>query len=161
MKEYEGMKNPFSNLTIRFSKFGLLIVAAQALPNVIWALCPPVPNRLEGIASSSLFIEYGEHILRVVIVIFLLFLGNKTKENKLFGGNFAVISYIAIALYWCCWILYFAGIQPNFIIYAMVALPTAAFICAGIAEKVWPIYTVGTLFLLFHLSVTAENFPIR
>ena len=53
------------NLRIGFSLYGLIIVALQALPNIIWALFPPSVNSLEGNASSVLVIEYGEHILGV------------------------------------------------------------------------------------------------
>jgi len=147
------------NLRLRFSYFGALVVALQALPNILWALFPPAVNRLEGNASSVPFIEVGEHILGVAIVILLLFLVNKTVPNRLHRGAPAIVSYTAIALYWLCWALYFAGAQPNVVIYAMVALPPVAFFCAGLAEKVWPISAASAAFLVFHMLVALENFP--
>ncbi|MCL2508733.1 MAG: hypothetical protein FWF05_06115 [Oscillospiraceae bacterium] len=148
------------NLSIRFSYYGTLIVLLQSLPNIIWALFPPSLNRLEGNASSVPFIEYGEHILGVAIVILLLFLVNKTAPNKILRSAPAIASYAAIALYWLCWALYFAGVQPNAVIYAMVVLPPAAFFCAGLAEKVWPVSAASAVFLAFHLAVALENFPL-
>ncbi|MBT9171840.1 MAG: hypothetical protein DDT21_00214 [Syntrophomonadaceae bacterium] len=148
------------NIRIRFSPYGLLIVALQSLPNVIWALWPPTPNALEGNASSVPFIEYGEHILGVAVVILLLFLVDKTQTQKIPHGNWAIAGFIAIALYWLCWVLYFAGIQPNPVIYAMVILPPVAFFSAGVAEKIWPISAVSAVFLVFHLLVALENFPL-
>ena len=149
------------NLRFRFSLYGLLIAALQSLPNVIWALWPPTPNALEGNASSSMFIEYGEHILGVSIVVLLLFLVNQTQARRIPKGGWAVAGFICIALYWLCWMLYFAGTQPLPIIYAMVVLPPMAFFSAGMAEKVWPISAVSAVFLLIHLAVALENFPIR
>ena len=149
------------NLHIRFSVFGCMIAALQLLPNLIWALFPPVVNRLQGNASSVLFLEYGEHILGTAIVILLLFLVNSTVPNKIHCNVPAILAYSGIALYWLCWVLYFCGIQPNAVIYAMVILPPAAFFCAGLAEKVYPISAVSALFLVFHLLVALENFPIR
>ena len=154
------MKNPFKTLTLRFSLFGLIIVVAQSLPNIIWALFPPNVNRLEGNASSIPFIEYGEHILGVAIVVLLLFLVQKTPPVKAYRSKPAVIAYITIALYWACWVLYFAGVQPDLVIYAMVVLPPVAFCSAGLAEKVYPISVASILFLVFHLLVAIENFPI-
>jgi len=148
------------NLRIRFSLYGLLIVALQALPNIAWALWPPTPNALQGNASSVPFIEYGEHILGVTIVILLLFLVNKTQSRRMPRSRWMIAGFAAIALYWLCWALYFAGVQPNPIIYAMVILPPVAFFSAGAAEKVWPISAASLLFLLFHLLVALENFPI-
>ena len=148
------------NLRIRFSLYGLLIVILQALPNILWALWPPVPNALEGNASSVPFIEYGEHILGVTIVIMLLFLVNKTHTRIIPMGSWAIATLIAIALYWFCWTLYFTGTQPYPVIYAMVILPPAAFFSAGVAEKVWPISAASVIFLIFHLLVALENFPI-
>jgi len=148
------------NLRVRFSAFGALIAALQALPNILWALFPPAVNRLDGNASSVPFIEYGEHILGVAIVILLLFLVNKTVPNKLHRSAPAMISYAAIALYWLCWALYFTGVQLNAVLYAMVLLPPAAFFCAGLAERVWPVSAASAVFLVFHLLVALENFPL-
>jgi len=148
------------NLRIRFSYFGVLIVALQAFPNIIWALFPPALNRLEGNASSVPFIEYGEHILGVAIVVLLLFLVNKTVPNKFHRTALAIISYIAIALYWLCWAMYFAGVQYNAVLYPMVLLPPLAFFCAGLTEKVWPISAASAAFLVFHTMVALENYPM-
>jgi hypothetical protein len=154
------MKKLVEKLTFRFSLFGALIVALQSLPNILWAVFPPGVNRLAGNASSSAFIEYGEHILGVLIVVMLLFLANKTQPNQLPRGGWAAAAYAAIAVYWCCWALYFAGVQPNWVIYAMVVFPPISFFSAGMAEKVWPIPVASGIFLLFHLLVALENFPI-
>lgn len=117
------------NLCVRFSVFGCMIVALQLLPNIVWALFPPAVNRLEGDASSVPFLEYGEHILGVAIVILLLFLVNGAVPNKVHRGAPAI-------------------------------LPPFAFFSAGLAEKVYPVSAASALFLVFHLLVTLENFPI-
>lgn len=149
------------NLRLGFSLYGLLIVALQSLPNILWALWPPTPNALAGNASSLPFIEYGEHILGVSIVILLLFLGNRhLPPHKIPPGGWVSAGFIAIALYWLCWLLYFCGIQPYPLIYAMVVLPPFAFFSAGAAQKVWPVSLASVLFLAFHLSVALENFPL-
>ena len=148
------------NLRIGLSLYGLIIVVLQALPNIIWALFPPSVNSLEGNASSVLVIEYGEHILGVAIVIMLLFLVQRGKEKMLPKSMTAITAYAAIGLYWICWILYFCAVQPLPIIYAMVVLPPIAFFCAGVAERVYPISGVSAVFLVFHLFVTLENFPV-
>lgn len=148
------------NLRIGFSLYGLIIVMLQSLPNIVWALFPPALNTLEGNTSSVPFIEYGEHILGVVIVVLLLFLVCRGQEKAVPKNKAAIIGFVAIALYWLCWVLYFCSVQPLPVIYAMVALPPAAFFCAGIAEKVYPISAVSVVFLAFHLTVALENFPI-
>ena len=150
----------FKNLRLGFSLYGLLIVVLQAAPNIIWAIWPPAPNALEGNASSRLFIEYGEHILGIAIVILLLFLVTKSQAKGIPGGRWPVLCFVAIALYWLCWMLYFAGVQPVPVIYAMVVLPPVAFFSAGVAEKVWPISALSVVFLGFHLAVALENFPL-
>lgn len=154
------MMAAFKNLRVGFSPFGLLIVALQALPNIIWVLFPPAVNALEGNASAIPFVEYGEHILGVAIVILLLFLVNSTQVKRIPSGWFTRVSFAAIALYWLCWILYFCGVQPLIVIYAMVILPPVAFFCAGAAEKVYPISIVSVVFLALHLAVALENFPV-
>ena len=149
-----------NNLRIGFSLYGLIIVALQSLPNIVWLLFPPSVNLLEGNASSVPVIEYGEHILGVAIVILLLFLVQRGQEKTLPKNKTAIAAYTAIGLYWICWILYFCAIQPLPIIYAMVVLPPIAFFCAGVAEKVYLISGVSAVFLTFHLLVALENFPI-
>ena len=148
------------NLRIGFSLYGLIIVVLQALPNIVWALFPPVVNSLSGNASSVPVIEYGEHILGVAIVILLLFLVCRGQEKIIPKNGFAIVSVVAIALYWLCWVLYYCAIQPLPVIYAMVVLPPVAFFCAGATEKVYPISAVSVVFLAFHLAVALENFPI-
>lgn len=149
------------NLRIGFSLYGLIIAALQILPNIVWALFPPKVNSLEGNASSVPFIEYGEHILGVAIIILLLFLVRRGQEKSLPKNKSAIVGYAAIGLYWVCWILYFCSVQPLPVIYAMVVLPPLAFFCAGIAEKVYPISAVSAAFVVFHLLVALENFPLR
>ena len=149
------------NLKLGFSIFGFLVAALQGLPNLLWALRPPVPNALEGNVSSVPFVEHGEHILGVLIVVLLVFMVNReTKHKAVPRGGFTVACFAAIALYWGCWALYYAGIQVNPVIYAMVLLPPVAFFFAGVAEKVYPISAVSAVFLVFHLLVALENFPI-
>ena len=148
------------NLRIGFSLYGLIIVLLQLLPNIIWVLFPPAVNSLDGNASTIPFIEYGEHILGVIIVILLLFLTVRGNEKNIPRNKSAAISFTAIGLYWLCWIFYFCAIQPLPVIYAMVALPPIAFFCAGAAEKVYPISAASAIFLAFHLLVALENFPI-
>jgi hypothetical protein len=148
------------NLRIGFSLYGLLIVALQSFPNIIWVLFPPTINSLEGNASSMPIIEYGEHILGVSIVILLIFLVRRRQEKVIPKGRAAIAVYITIALYWFCWVLYFCTIQTLPVIYAMVVLPPVAFFCAGLAEKVYPISAVSAVFIIFHVLVALENFPI-
>lgn len=147
-------------MRLRFSVFGGIIASAQLLPNIFWALFPPAMNRLEGNASSVAFIEYGEHILGVAIVVLLLFLTNKNVPNRIHRNGPAVFSYAFIVLYWLCWALYFSGAQTNAVIYAMVILPPVAFFCGGLAEKVYLISAFSAVFLGFHLLVALENFPL-
>ena len=66
----------------------------------------------------------GKHILGVSIVIMLLFLVSQNGETSIIPKTpLCAIALGALALYWACWVLYYAGIQHNFIIYAMVILP--------------------------------------
>jgi len=147
-------------MRIGFSLYGLIIALLQALPNIIWALFPPAVNSLEGNASSVPFIEYGEHVLGVAIVVLLVLLVRRGSEKTIPRNGFAITAFAAIALYWLCWVLYFCAVQPLPVIYAMVVLPPIAFFCAGIAEKVYPISALSVVFLGFHLAVAMENFPI-
>jgi hypothetical protein len=149
------------NLRIGFSLYGLIIVILQALPNVIWALFPPTVNSLDGNASSVPVIEYGEHILGVIIVILLIFLVVRGQEKSIPKNRFTVVAFAAIALYWLCWALYFRAVQPLPVIYAMVILPPIVFFSAGVAEKVYVVCVVSALFMILHLLVALENFPIR
>jgi len=148
------------NLRLGFSFYGLIIVVLQLMPNIICVLFPPELNSLEGTSSSTPFIEYGEHILQVTIVILLVFLVNKTQERRIPRGLSTNVSFSAVALYWLCWVLYFSSIQPLLIIYAMVILPPVAFFSAGAAQKIYPISGASVLLLVFHLTVAFENFPI-
>ncbi len=148
------------NLRVGFSMFGFIIAALQLLPNILWALFPPAVNRLEGNASSIPFIEYGEHVLGVAIVVLLMFLTNRTQKKKMPYGPLFLVSLSTVGLYWLCWILYYCAFQPLPVIYAMVILPPAAFFFAGAAEKVYPISVASILFVTFHLAVAFENFPL-
>jgi hypothetical protein len=148
------------NLRMGFSLYGALVVALQSLPNIVWALFPPAVNRLAGNASSVPFIEYGEHILGVSVVILLLFLVRRGQEKRLPKNGFARAAFVAIGLYWAFWACYFCGVQPDFAIYAGVILPPSAFFCSGLAEKVYPVSAASAVFLAFHLVTALENFPL-
>ena len=79
-----------------------------------------------------------------------------TLRFSLFGA--LIVAYFVIAFYWGCWVLYFAGVQTDLVIYSMVVLPPLVFFSAGVAEKVWPIPITAIVFLVFHLLVALENF---
>jgi len=149
------------NLRIQFSLYGLLIAVLQILPNVIWALWPPSPNALKGNVSSVTFIEYGERILGIVIIVLLILLVSTSQARGIPKGKWTTISITTTALYWLCWMLYFAGVQPLPAIYAMVVLPPVTFFGAGVSKKVWLISVTSLVFLAFRLIMTFENFPIR
>ena len=148
------------SIRIHFSMYGLLIAILQAAPNIIWALWPPAKNALKGNVSSIAFIEYGEHILGVAIIILLVFLVSTSQAKGLPKSRWTSVSFITVALYWLCWMLYFAGVQPIPVIYTMVVLPPVTFFSAGISKKVWLISVAAAVFLVFHLLVALENFPI-
>jgi len=149
------------DLRLKFSVYGFIIALLQGIPNIVWVLFPPAVDILKGNSSSNPIIEYGEHILGVSIVILLLFLINVKQQNVVLKNKFTVLSFIFIALYWVCWILYFYEVQYLLIIYMMVILPPIAFFFAGIAKKVYLISGASIVFLIFHLAVAAENFPIK
>lgn len=155
MKEYAA-----TNLRVRFSAFGATVAAAQLFPNLLWALFPPSPNRLAGNVSSSPFIEYGEHILGVLVVVLLVLVVNNKADHAAFFGFWGWMAYGLIGAYWVFWALYFCGLQQNAVLYALVVLPPGGFICAGFFKKVLLIPAVGFVFLIFHLLVALENFPL-
>ncbi|MCK9524572.1 MAG: hypothetical protein M0R49_01410 [Limnochordia bacterium] len=148
------------NVRMGFSKFGFLVAFLQLLPNIVWALFPPEPNILTANASLQPFLEYGEHILGVSIVIMLMFLVGGNDQRLIPRGKPTILALGAILLYWVCWILYYAGMQGNVVIYSMVVLPPIAFFLAGIAKRVSIISIAAMLFVVFHILVTLENFPL-
>lgn len=93
------------------------------------------------------------------MVVMLLFLVNKTQTQSIPHGGWMVASFLSIALYWLCWVVYFAGTQPTPMIYAMVILPPVAFLCAGAAEKIWPIPLTSAVFLVFHRKFLISSTP--
>lgn len=149
------------DVRLGFSRFGFLVAVLQLLPNVIWVLLPAEPNILTTNASVKPFLEYGEHMLGVAIIMMLLFLVGETDRELIPRGRTATFAFGAILLYWFCWILYYAGMQGNLVLYSMVVLPPVAFFLAGLAKKVSIISVTALLFVVFHVLVTLENFPLR
>lgn len=148
------------NVRIGFSKFGFMVAALQLLPNVFWVLFPPAQNVLTANSSTVPVLEYGEHILGISIVIFLVFLVPRQEGAPVFGRFTAKLSLAAIALCWLGWVLYYIGIEHNALIYAMVVLPPIAFFLAGLAQRIRLISVLSLVFLVFHFAVTLENFPL-
>ena len=89
-----------------------------------------------------------------------LFLVNKSGGGVIPNNIWSIVCVVNMLLYWLCWVLYYAGCQNNAVIYAMVLLPVIGFFSAGIAESVYPISIVSVAFLVFHIMITLENFPI-
>lgn len=148
------------DIRLGFSRFGFLVASLQLLPNIIWVLFPPDPDVLTNNSSVFPLLEYSEHILGTSIVLMLLFLVGEGDHKLIPKGKQAIGSFAAIVLYWICWILYYAGLQCNVVIYSMVVLPPIAFFLAGMAKKVPIISIAASLFVIFHVLVTLENFPL-
>ncbi|HKM43433.1 MAG TPA: hypothetical protein VJZ70_05530 [Limnochordia bacterium] len=148
------------SIRLGFSKFGFLVAFLQLLPNIVWVLFPPEPNILTANASLKPFLEYGEHVLGISIVIMLMFLVGGNDQRLIPRGKPTTLALGAILLYWVGWILYYAGMQGNVVIYSMVVLPPVAFFFAGWAKKTPAISIAAMLFVVFHVLVTLENFPL-
>ncbi len=146
------------NLSITI-KSGALIPLLIMLPNVVWMLSPK--TNASAPPSEPLFLTILENVGRFATLI-LPFFFSLDMHRKL-SLPVAIGMGLALAVYYACWIRYFAGGRVSTLLGApflgipipMAIAPIAFFILSSYLMSSWWMFGASLLFGVAHIWISA------
>lgn len=141
-----------------FNPFGLLLVIAILIPNIIYALRHKEFPAAEHAKLLIIAEQIGRYACMFLMVINLSGFG-------IMGGSFsssaAFMLYLfgcpaAALLYWIVWVFY-SGKRQLFSAMLLAILPSSIFLICGITRSDWPLTAAAVLFSISHTAITWQS----
>ena len=148
----------FGNLNITI-KSGALITLLLMLPNVVWMLLPKA--EADRPVSEPLWLTIVENVSRMTTLILPFFFS--LDLHKRFSTPVLIGMGLALAVYYACWIRYFAGGRTAALLGApflgiplpMAVAPIAFLILSSYLMSSWWMFSASILFGLAHILISA------
>lgn len=146
------------NYKIGFSLTGLIAVLLPMIPNIFWAILPPVTTTLQandaaipaiGLLGSSC------QFLMIAMLIMMINKERKASQQKKWIGGIAVICLIG---YFLSWAVYFTAAITPMLLVGMAVLPSVYFIAVGLYLENYPALIPTAIFAAIHIVTTAQNY---
>src|SRR5665647_883667 len=120
------------NYKIGFSLTGLMASLIPMIPNIFWAILPPVSTTLQANDAAIPAIGVISSVCQSLMIAMLIILINKERKasnrKKWIGG----IGVLCLTGYFLSWAVYFTGSITPMLLVGMAVLPSIYFICVGL-----------------------------
>lgn len=152
------MKLMFGDISITI-KSGALIPLLIMLPNVVWMLAPKA--EASAATSEPFFLTILENVGRLATLILPFFFS--LDMHKRLSLPVAIGMGLALAIYYACWIRYFAGGRVSTLLGApflgipipMAVAPIAFLILSSYLISSWWMFGASLLFGVAHIWISA------
>lgn len=144
--------------TFGFSRVGFIAFLLPMIPNVVWALLPPVSSTLQANDSAPPFIEVIGTVCQSLLIALLILLVNTRRQSSTSKNFLAAAGVACLIGYLVLWGVYFTAPITPMLLLMMAVLPSAYFICVGLYLENHPSLVPATLFALIHIASTATSY---
>ncbi|MGM1029953.1 MAG: hypothetical protein ACQEWM_08795 [Actinomycetota bacterium] len=141
-----------------FSPVGCIGALIPLIPNVFWALLPPVSSDLPANESAVPFVGALQSASQVLMIALLMLVIDTRRRSTTSTTIFAAVGATSLIGYLLLWVLYFTTPITPMLLVLMAILPSAYFVCLGLYLGNHPSLAPVTLFALLHIATTAENY---
>lgn len=128
------------------------------LPNIVWAIFPPVNDVLSGNAVFAPALDVLENVGRIGLFVTLIII---VSTQKVQGKSSAMLPRIALCMlagYYVLWVCYYAGIAHPVVLMGMAILPSIYFILTTLQLKNYIATAFAVLFSACHIIISGFNF---
>jgi len=140
-------------------KSGALIPVLILLPNIAWMLLPRADAGKAG--SEPLPLTIAENVFRIATLLLPFFYA--LDLHKRYSTPVLIAMGLALAVYYACWIRYFAGGRTAALMGApflgiplpMAVAPAAFLILSSYLMSSWWMFGAAALFAVAHIWVSA------
>jgi len=143
---------------IGFSLIGLIAFTIPMIPNIFWALLPPVVENISDNKAAIPIVDIIQMMSQIIMIALLITLINKehksTPSKKWIGG----IALICLIGYFASWIIYYTFEITPLLLLGMAILPSIYFICVGLYLDNYPALIPAVVFASIHIVTTAQNY---
>ena len=141
-----------------FSPAGFVAFLLPMIPNVLWALLPPVSPVLSANDSASPIVGAIGTVSQSMMIALLILVINTRRRPSASKRVFAAAGAACLIGYLMLWVLYFTAPITPMLLLMMAVLPSAYFICVGLYLENYPSLVPATLFAVIHTATTATNY---
>ena len=143
--------------------FGLILFALQEIPYMVMPLFERSSNPIMNMQESSMILDAAEKILGSLCIAVMTCIVQENASFFRIGSGVSKIGFIAatvvLLLNYFGWGLYFYGYQSfGIMMFFIVALPPAYYVCIGLWRGNWPLLAIGVLFEIVHFLHVFRNF---
>lgn len=150
--------HPLKKYKFGFSPVGFIAVLLPMIPNVLWALLPPVASTLPANGSALPFVDAAGTVSQSLMIALLILLVNKRHRPTTSKWVLAAVAAVCLIGYLLLWMLYFTAPITPILLLLMAVLPCSYFICVGLFLENYPSLIPASLFALIHIATTATNY---
>ena len=142
-----------------FSSVGLLVVALQQAPGIVWAIHPPEDDPFSR-NSGSPVIEVLEKTFGIASLVLLVVVFARVPVPPTLAALGLVGAFLVLAGYYLLYVLYYRGVTAVPVLLGMAAFPPLAFLLLGLFQGNWPAILTSLVFGVVHVSLTYVNFAL-
>lgn len=149
------------NYKIGFSLTGLIAFIIPMIPNVFWAVLPPVSSSLPANDAAIPAIGVIGSICQSLMIAIQILLINKERKTTKSKKWIAAIALICLLGYLLSWVVYYKVTITPLLLLGMAVLPSIYFICVGLYLDNYLSIIPAVTFAVIHITTTAENYLIH
>ena len=144
-------------LVSRFSLAGLIVVALQQAPGIVWAVHPP---KVDPFArnSGTLTVEILEKTFGIATVLLLVVVPATASILTRFRPLGLGGAFVVLATYYVFYALYYLGFTSLPILLGMAAFPPLCFLLVALSQGNYLAIITSLVFGAVHVGLTYGNF---
>lgn len=140
-----------------FSAKGFFAVLVVMLPNIFWAVFPPLQNPLLSSTAIAPWADWLENAARILLVISLLLVVPRENSKKQ-DTRMLVLSLVCLAFYDIFWLLYYLHVFHAWVYIGLAVFPSIYFISTALYLDNAAALVPAAVFGLVHIINMASSF---
>lgn len=146
------------NYKIGFSFVGLIAFIIPMIPNIFWALLPPVATDLPANTAATPAIDILQAVSQYLMIAVLIMIINKERKSSISKKWIAGIAVTCLLGYLLSWVVYYTVAITPMLLVGMAVLPSIYFICVGLYLENYISLLPAIIFAASHITTTMQNY---
>lgn len=155
---FRGTFMNFKNYKMGFSSIGIIAFILPMIPNIFWAVLPPVSSTLPANTAITPAIGIISCICQSLMVAIQIMLIKKERKASKSKKWIAVLAIICLVGYLFSWVVYYTITITPLLLLGMAVLPSIYFVCVGLYLENYISLIPAVIFGIIHILTTAINY---
>lgn len=143
---------------IGFSTKGFIAFLIPIIPNIIWAILPPVSTSLPSNDAHTPIVAALQVISQFLMIALMIVLVNTKRKNPPINKWIGGFGFLCLIGYLLSWMIYYNFNITPILLIAMAVLPSIYFICICYVLQNNPALLAAVVFGIIHIATTVSNY---